>query len=65
MTPYAKDPQVAATEGQDQHQDQQADRPRYEAPALVPLGNVHALLAGVGMSPVLDSNKIGMRNGSG
>jgi len=34
----------------------------YEAPVLVPLGNVHVLLAGHGITPTLDNNHIGMRN---
>ena len=36
-----------------------APRVVYEAPVLVPLGNVHALLAGTGMSIVKDTNKVG------
>jgi hypothetical protein len=36
--------------------------PVYEAPVLVPLGNVHALLAGTGLSMTADSGKVGMRS---
>lgn len=44
------DPEHVATSG---------PRLVYEAPVLVPLGNVHALLAGTGMSIVKDLNKVG------
>lgn len=64
MTPEGKENAVAAApEGREQ--DQQTGPSVYEPPALIALGNVHALLAGTGASPVLDSNKVGMRNGSG
>jgi hypothetical protein len=36
-------------------------QPPYEPPVLIPLGNVHALLAGGGMSMTNDSQKGQMR----
>jgi len=36
-------------------------RPSYEPPVLVPLGNVHALLASGGTSPTGDGSKVSMR----
>lgn len=45
--------------------DQRAETPAigpYQAPELIPLGNVHVLLAGNGVTPVKDSNHLGMRS---
>lgn len=53
MTIDAKEPKPAAAPD---HQDQRDElgRVAYEPPALVPLGNVHSLLAAGGLSPTAD-----------
>jgi len=53
MTPHAKDPKPAAAPD---HQDRREPLGpvAYEPPALVPLGNVHSLLAAGGVSPTGD-----------
>jgi|SwirhisoilCB2_FD_contig_31_14684176_length_553_multi_5_in_0_out_0_1 hypothetical protein len=52
MTPDAKEPEPAAAP--DEQDREQLGRMAYERPVLVPLGNVHSLLAAGGMSPTAD-----------
>jgi len=62
MTPDAKEPILGALP--DEQDSQEVPRVlTYEPPALVALGNVHALLAGTSASLTFDSNKITMRSG--
>ena len=52
MTLDAKEPNPAAAP--DHQEQEQVGRVAYEPPVLVPLGNVHSLLAAGGMSPTAD-----------
>ena len=45
----------------DDHEKTEVPGPSYEPPVLVPLGNVHALLASGGMSPQGDASKVSKR----
>ncbi|HEY4186785.1 MAG TPA: hypothetical protein VGP07_17030 [Polyangia bacterium] len=64
MTPDVKSGEDRSVDN-DREETEPGVGPVYEAPVLVPLGNVHALLASTGTSPTSDGGKGGMRNAGG
>ena len=61
MTLDPKDAETVAPEATERHSESAAQK--YEVPVLIPLGNVHALLAGGGMT-TSDAAKVTKRAGN-